>query len=157
MEIRACAGLPHAALAPLVAESRAEGFAFLARLVAEHDAGVARFDGPGECLLGVYDGGALLAIGGVTRDPYDTEPRAGRLRHVYVRADARRRGVGRALVQALEAHARTRFATLALRTDTGAAARFYEALGWTPLPAGGTATHRRVLAGRVPDGVAAPG
>ena len=143
MEIQPCTALPRAALEPLVTESAAEGFRFLRRLVAEYEAGRVCFDQPGERLLIVYADGELIALGGVTVDPYAGDPGTGRIRHVYVRRAFRRRGVGRQLIAALEAHARAHFTTLVLRTDTEAAARFYETLGYERLPPGGTATHRR--------------
>jgi GNAT superfamily N-acetyltransferase len=136
---------PWDALAPLIAESETEGFRFLLPLRADYDAGRVRFDGPGEALLGVYAGDELIAIGGLTIDPYVGDPRTGRVRRVYVRPAHRRRGVGGRLLAALEAAARPHFDVLLLRTDTAAAARFYERLGYAPLAPGGTATHRRVL------------
>ena len=145
MEIRRLLPPPWDALAPLVAESEAEGFRLLRRLRDDYRAGQARFDGPGEVLLGLYDGAALVAVGGLTRDPYSAEPRLGRVRHVYVRRSHRRRGVGRRLMAALEAGAPAAFDALVLRTDTAAAARFYEALGYARLALPGSATHRRAL------------
>jgi hypothetical protein len=49
------------------------------------------------------------------------------------------------LVTTLEQVAGQTYRALVLRTDTPAAARFYEALGYTRLPSGNTATHRREL------------
>jgi GNAT superfamily N-acetyltransferase len=138
--------LPTDALAPLLAASTAEGFRFVERMVREWQDGKARFDGPGELLLAAYHGASIVAIGGLTADPYTNEPALGRLRHLYVRPDARRKKIGERLVQALERAAQETYRALVLRTDTQTAARFYEALGYTPLPAGGTATHRRELA-----------
>src|ERR1700686_1980299 len=89
--------LPVDALAPLLAESTAEGFRFVERLSREWEEGRSRFDKPGELLLAAYDRETLVAIGGLTPDPYSEEPGLGRLRHVYVRADSRRRGIGRRL------------------------------------------------------------
>jgi len=134
------------ALAALLAASTGEGFRFVERLAREWQEGKARFDRPGELLLAAYHGASIVAIGGLTADPYTEEPALGRLRHLYVRPDARRRGIGRRLVQALELAAQQTYRALVLRTDTEAAARFYEALGYMPLPVGGTATHRRELA-----------
>ena len=143
MQIRPLDPLPIDALNPLVDEGTREGFRFPRRLVDEHASGQARFDGVGEVLLGAFEEDELVAVGGVTRDPYGDADDVGRIRHVYVRSAHRRRGVGERLVGALEAHARGHFAALVLRTDTEAAARFYAALGYRALVPGGTATHRR--------------
>ena len=137
--------LPTDALAPLLAASIDEGFHFVERLVREWQEGKECFNRPGELLLAAYHGPSIIAIGGLTADPYSNEPAIGRLRHIYVRPDARHRGMGRRLVQRLERAAERTYRALVLRTDTPTAARFYEALGYTPLPPGGTATHRREL------------
>ena len=146
LSIRSLLPPPWPDLAPLVGESEREGFRFLARLVRELEDGTNRFDAPGEALLGCYRGAELVAVGGLNRDPYSAEPRVGRLRHIYVSPPLRRRRVGRTLVDALVAAARPHFGVLLLRTDTPAAARFYETLGFAAvaLP---YATHRMVLGG----------
>lgn len=54
----------------LEAEAVAEGFRFLTRLVADWKNGANRFDQPGECLLGAFRDGHLIAIGGLSYDPY---------------------------------------------------------------------------------------
>ena len=146
IEIRRLHALPGDALGPLVVASAGEGFLFLERLRREWLEDKKRFDGPGEVLLGAYQGPALVAVGGVTLDPYGGDPTVGRLRHLYVAPEARRQGTGASLVRALEDAARPHFRALVLRTDTEPAARFYEAIGYTRLPSGGTATHRRELA-----------
>jgi len=137
--------LPTNALAALLATSTAEGFRFVERFAREWEDDKARFDGPGQLFLAAYDGATVIAVGGLTPDPYSGDPALGRLRHLYVRPDARHRGIGRRLVQALERAAQGKYRALVLRTDTATAARFYEELGYTPLPPGGTATHRREL------------
>ncbi len=145
LAVRSLLPPPWPELAPLVDESEREGFRFLARLRREFDDGTNRFDAPGEALLGCRRGAQLVAVGGLNRDPWSPEPRAGRLRHLYVRPASRRSGVGRILVDALMAAARPHFGVLLLRTDTAAAARFYEALGFAPVSSP-HATHRMVLA-----------
>ncbi|MBD0318936.1 MAG: GNAT family N-acetyltransferase [Gemmatimonadetes bacterium] len=130
----------------LLAESRREGFRFLDRLHADFESDANRFDAPGEALLGVYRGSALIAVGGLNRDPYVGDARTGRLRHLYVHPELRGKGIGRVLVDALMAEALSHFDVLRLRTDTAAAARFYEALGFVP-ESSPTATHLRVLRG----------
>lgn len=135
---------PWPRIEPLIGESEREGFRFLARLRREYESGSTRFDRTGEVLLGVESGPALVAVGGLTRDPYGADPRTGRLRHLYVSPAHRRRGVGRLLAAALVEAARPHFDVLTLRTDTEAAARFYEALGFAPV-AGSDHTHRLAL------------
>ncbi|MEW5928634.1 MAG: GNAT family N-acetyltransferase [Gemmatimonadota bacterium] len=144
LAIRTLLPPPWADLAPLVEESEREGFGFLVRLRREFLDGGNRFDAPGEALLGCLRGAELVGVGGLNRDPYSPEPRVGRLRHLYVAAAQRRGGVGRMLVAALVEAARPHFDVLQLRTDTEAAARFYEALGFAPV-ASLHATHMLVL------------
>ncbi|MGG7566066.1 GNAT family N-acetyltransferase [Rhodovulum sp. DZ06] len=134
-------------LGALRAAAAAEGFRFLDRLAADWTSGETRFDAPGEALFAAWRGGALVAIGGVTRDPWAgaaPEPsRTGRLRRFYVHPSARRRGVGAALLAELIAAARPHFTRLRLRTDESAAA-FYAALGFAQTAEPG-ATHARPL------------
>lgn len=153
LTIRSLIPPPWPALAPLIEESRREGFRFLGRLRAEFEDGTNRFDAPGEALLGGYRGSKLVAVGGFNRDPYAAEPRVGRLRHLYVSRAFRDTGIGRALVEALVAVSRPHFDVLRLRTDTPAAARFYEASGFTPA-ASPHATHHRLLTNAAPGAAA---
>lgn len=146
LSVRSLLPPPWADLAPLVEESERDGFGFLVRLRREFQDGGNRFDAPGEALLGCWNGPELVGVGGLNRDPYSPEPRVGRLRHLYVGAAHRRCGVGRMLVAALVEAARPHFDVLRLRTDTEAAARFYEALGFAPVSSP-HATHRMVLGG----------
>ena len=128
----------------LARESLQEGFQFGVRW---RDAVRATATAPDDAhafFLGVFDGDALVAVGGVTRDPYVNEPGLGRVRHVYVAASERRRGFGRRLLGALEARARLGYSSLRLRTDTQRAAAFYEALGYSRIE-DADATHRRTL------------
>ncbi|MBZ8141627.1 GNAT family N-acetyltransferase [Rubrivivax gelatinosus] len=76
-----------------------------------------------------YDDGRPVAMG--AHQPLDAATTE--LRRLYVRADARRSGVARAVVAALEAHARAQGFGL-MRLETGwrqlPAMRLYEACGW---------------------------
>ena len=143
--VRALLPPPWPEIEPLIRESEREGFRFLARLRREFEAGSTRFDRAGEVLLGVERDSKLVAVGGLTLDPYEAEPRVGRLRHLYVLPSHRRRGAGRLLVAALVEAARPHFDTLTLRTDTEAAARFYQALGFAPAAGSEHHTHRLAL------------
>jgi ribosomal protein S18 acetylase RimI-like enzyme len=132
-------------LAPLMKASREEGFFFLSRLEHEYLSRQVRFDGAGEMLLGAFQGSAIVGIAGLTRDPYDNDQRTGCVRHVYVLPQCRRRGIGKSLLTDIERHGKTHFTVLVLRTDTLAAANFYQRIGYEQLAPGETATHRRLL------------
>jgi GNAT superfamily N-acetyltransferase len=133
----------------LVAESVREGYRFLARLKADYDDRTQSFEHPSETLLGVYGSGELLGIGALTRDPFADEEGVGRIRRVYIRERARRRGAARLLVRSLLGAAAPHFHTVTLRSVTEDASRLYESLAfdrvidypnvthvWMPPPAG---------------------
>ncbi|ETD37924.1 GNAT family N-acetyltransferase [Pseudomonas chlororaphis] len=131
LAIRQISALPPEILV-LEAEAVAEGFRFLTRLVADWKNGSNRFDQPGECLLGALRDGRLIAIGGLSYDPY-AGPDIGRLRRVYVARAARGQNVGKALVQQLLAYAAQRFRVVRLSTDTPEGAAFYLRCGFQPI------------------------
>ncbi|MCL4249079.1 MAG: GNAT family N-acetyltransferase [Anaerolineae bacterium] len=128
--IRRLRNLDLAPLAPLLTESRAQGFNFIQRLWDDYADGSNRFDQPGARLLAAYEDERMIAIGGIQPDPYLAQGDAGRIRHVYVLDAYRRQGVGRALLAALIDHARGRFTLVTLRTFSAQAAAFYVALGF---------------------------
>jgi GNAT superfamily N-acetyltransferase len=130
VRIKRLTELPRAALAPLLAESVQAGWRFVARLADEWATGVNRFDLPGEVLFGGWAGRHLVGVCGLNVDPYAADPLDGRVRRLYVLAQFRRRGIGRRLVQAVLAAAAGRFVRLRLRTESPAAALFFERLGF---------------------------
>jgi GNAT superfamily N-acetyltransferase len=117
-------------LAPLLAEARRAGFRALDRLVEDWASGANRFEGPGEALFAALDGGRVVGVCGLNKDPYAPGERVGRVRRLYVLAAYRRRGVGRLLVGQAVVRASGGFERLRLRTDSEGAARFYEALAF---------------------------
>jgi len=124
--------------------AEAEGFRFVTRFADECANGSVQLDAPGEYFYGVFENDDLVALGGVTPDPYVGDASVGRVRHVFVRPEFRARGVGRMLVDRLEARAQNRYTRLRLRTDRAAAAAFYERLGYRAI-SNDTATHERAL------------
>lgn len=140
LDVQAFDELPDG-IADLVELSKAEGHDLVERLVDDWRDGSNRFDRIGEVACRVRLGAELVAVGGLNRDPYIDDPKVGRIRHVYVVPEARGAGVGRALVEALVDHARSRFTRVRLRTMTAAAAGFYRALGFEETPEEAESTH----------------
>jgi GNAT superfamily N-acetyltransferase len=125
--------LPATGMEQLHAEAKEEGYDFIDTLVDEWASGTNRFNAPGEILCGHLEGGLLVAVGGLTIDPFPTAPHTGRIRRVYVRAAWRNKGVGRALVSTLVEEARKNFRHVRLRAENASAARLYERMGFTPI------------------------
>jgi GNAT superfamily N-acetyltransferase len=133
--------LPLDLLAILQDESWRTGFRFVQRLIDDWQTGSNRFDRPGERLLAAFVDGRVVGIGGLNIDPYTTDHRSGRLRHLYVLEAHRRQGIGRCLVERLIAEARPHFDRLRLRTNSSGAALFYETVGFQHGVAADTFTH----------------
>jgi GNAT superfamily N-acetyltransferase len=125
--------LPVSGMDALLGEALTEGYDFVETLTKDWASGQNRFDGPGELLLGCFDGDSLIGVGGLNVDPFEGSPRVGRIRRVYVRCAWRNRGVGRALVTALVYESRKHFESVRLRAENADAARLYESMGFVPM------------------------
>jgi len=132
--------LPVAGLEQLHAEAKQSGYDFIDTLVDEWTSGANRFEASGEILCGHFDQGQLVAVGGLTIDPFVGRSDTGRIRRVYVRSSWRDKGIGRALVSTLIEEARKNFHHVRLRAENEDAARLYERMGFTPIDDPG-ATH----------------
>lgn len=145
IQIERVAVLPEAELADHLAESEAEGFRFVRRLIDEWRSARNRFDQPGEAFFTARVDGRLVGFCGLNRDPFASTPDVGRIRRMYLRAEFRRLGIGQLLVQAAVDAARQHFAQLSLRTDSLAASRFYERQGFLPCAGHEHRTHLLVV------------
>ena len=133
-------------LSELVQRARDEGHNHLDRLRDDFAAKRNRFDGDGEALLTVSREGRLVAIGGLNRDPYDSQPDAGRVRRVYVHLDARRLGIASGLMAAVEARAIANgWRRLNLYTGSAEAAGFYARLGYQVVKGRHKISHTKML------------
>jgi GNAT superfamily N-acetyltransferase len=130
----------------LIGSAKAEGFQALTTLARNFQSGTNRFARTGEVLLTLWDGDDLLGVGGLNRDPYFPKHDVGRLRHLYVLPSLRSQGLGRSLVEALEARAQDVFPMLQLFTQSVRAGTFYEALGYQPVQGENKVSHRKALA-----------
>ncbi len=125
----------------LIDESIEEGYRMLRRLRENWDAGVDRFEGPGEILVGAWLDNVPVGICGRNIDPFADDPTAGRVRHLYVARDHRQKGVGKALVRFITEGAPGFFKFLNVRAPPQAY-EFYEHLGFAPVLENSTVTHR---------------
>ena len=123
----------------IVRLSLREEFSAMQRMREDWDSGANRFDGPGEVLFEARVGSRLVGICGLNRDPYARSPAIGRVRHLYVHPDFRRRGIGRLLVSKIIEFASRSFSRLRLRTLR--ADQFYVAIGFCRVVGEPDATH----------------
>jgi GNAT superfamily N-acetyltransferase len=110
-------------------EASAEGYSMLDTIEREWASGETRFNRPGETLVAAYADNRLGGIGGLTHQ--DGTPNALRMRHFYVRAAFRRRGIGRALATVLLDAAAGHAVTVNAAAGSEA---FWESLGFVPAP-----------------------
>lgn len=115
---------------PLRAAAVAEGFSQLERLEAQWESGVQRFERPGEALLAAWLDGALVGVGGITREPTALTAPMLRLRRFYVLPIARRRGAGRTLAMTLICEASEPMITV---NASGGSGPFWIGLGFAPV------------------------
>ena len=132
----------------LAASARHEGFRFVDRLIEDYRSGANTFAKPEEVLIAIRQNGRLVGVGGLNIDPFEGSVNVGRLRRLYVDPNFRGRGVGRALVRALETIAVQHFCTLRLFTDDHDAARFYRSLGYAAVSSDANASHQKLFTDR---------
>lgn len=118
----------------------AEGIGIIDTLIAEWVSGANRFTRPGEVLFVARIDGRLAGTGGLTYD-YNFHD-ALRMRRFYVHPEFRRHGVARALADRVIAEARPHAAWLTCHTGTESGRRFWERMGFVPVP---LATHTHEL------------
>ena len=130
-----------AALDHLVEESLAQQFRFVERLVKEYRSGFNCFNKAGEILITASLKERVIGIAGLNQNPYVDDPEIGRLRHLYVESNWRRRGVGSLLVSQIVKEADRHYQLLTLRTDAVEADQFYQQLGFKTNPIFSHTTH----------------
>lgn len=131
--IRELSDLP-SGIDSLDAAAQAEGYRMLSVLIGEWTAGTNRFNGPGELLMGAFDGDQVIGIAGLNADPHaDGSVRSGRIRRLYVGVGWRGHGVGSGLLATLRHAAEGTFDELAVFTPDESGARFYERCGFEPV------------------------
>ena len=125
----------------LKAESIALNFNMLRRLEENWQRGENRFNAPGEKLLGAFAHGQLVGVCGLNIDPFSQQPRAGRIRHLYIAERHRRQGIGHQLLVSVITHSGSSFDFLNTHAPSTAWS-FYENLGFRPVHDEPRVTHR---------------
>ncbi|EKS6931047.1 MULTISPECIES: GNAT family N-acetyltransferase [Enterobacter] len=125
----------------LKAESIALNFNMLRRLEENWLRGENRFNAPGEKLLGAFLNGKLVGVCGLNRDPFSQQPRAGRIRHLYVSEKCRGLGIGKQLLTVVMADASIWFDFLNTHSPDSAYG-FYNRAGFTLVSDEPRVTHR---------------
>lgn len=125
----------------LKAESIALNFNMLRRLEENWQRGENRFNAPGEKLLGAFAFGQLVGVCGLNVDPFSQQPRAGRIRHLYIGERHRRQGIGHQLLVSVITHSGASFDFLNTHAPSTAWS-FYENLGFRPVYDEPRVTHR---------------
>lgn len=125
----------------LKAESTVLNFNMLRRLEENWERGENRFNAPGEKLLGAFLNGKLVGICGLNRDPFSQQPRAGRIRHLYISESCRGLGIGRQLLAVVMADASVWFDFLNTHAPH-TAWPFYQRAGFTLVADEPRVTHR---------------
>ena len=113
----------------------------LRRLAENWQNGENRFNAPGEKLLGAFAHGQLIGVCGLNIDPFSQQPRAGRIRHLYIAERHRRQGIGHQLLVSVITHSGSSFDFLNTHAPSTAWS-FYENLGFRPVYDEPRVTHR---------------
>lgn len=101
-----------------------------------------RFDRVGEAFFVASIDERMVGMCGLNVDPYADDPSVGRVRRLYVAADARHRGAGSALVAAVIAEARKAFRKVTVRSDEDL---FFRTVGFEQVDWVETVTHQLVF------------
>jgi len=130
--------------AALLSESLHFQFNMLNRLQANWRSGENRFEAEGEKLVGAFCNERLIGVCGLNQDPYSSEPRMGRVRHLYVSYSWRRMNTGRLLLNSIIQDAERCFDSLNTHAPDSAFA-FYERMGFRRTEGRDNVTHRLFL------------
>jgi GNAT superfamily N-acetyltransferase len=115
--------------AELEADAKADGHGHLTRLAAELAKSPAIFHAIIACCLD----GKLAGIGAITDEPALTSQPTWRIRRLYVHRKYRRRGVARAIAEALLQEAAGKVSAVTVHAGNDDAVQFWETIGFRPV------------------------
>ncbi len=131
-------------MAALLKKSQAEGYNLVLRFCENWESASNRFNLPGEAFFGIENEGRFIGMGGRSLDPYLNDPKALRVRHVYLLPEWRQLGIGTELMKRIMDVPPEGFTKLTLRTLHMAARKFYEKIGFQYVGEG-EITHEREI------------
>ena len=114
----------------LAIEAGTEGYDFVQKTIAEWNNGQNNFSQDGEFFFGAFYKGDCIGIGGLNIDPYTLDCKIGRVRHLYVSINYRKRGIGKLILDKIIESAKGSFDKLRLYTENPIAESFYEKNGF---------------------------
>jgi len=125
---RAADTLP-AGFSDLEADAKAGGHAHMTRLATEFTVDRAMF----HAIFACRQDGRLVGIGALTNEPTPTSLPIWRMRRLHVHQHYRRRGVAQRIVNALLQEAAGKVSIVTVHAGNDGAARFWEAIGFSPV------------------------
>lgn len=140
MKIKTINSLPNG-FDELINMSAQEEFDFLSKMKRSWESNENCFNKPGESLYGIFEEKVVIAICGRNIDPYLDDDSVGRVRHLYVNKEYRRRGLARLLVERVIEDGQKYFSSIRLRTHNSQACDFYKSLGFNEVIDDEFATH----------------
>jgi ribosomal protein S18 acetylase RimI-like enzyme len=117
-------------LLELANEAKDEGHDFVQKTIDDWNSGTNDFSKESELLFGVFYKTDCIGIGGLNIDPYTTDRKTGRIRHLYVSNIHRKKGIGKLILNKLIESSKGSFDKLRLYTENSLAISFYENYGF---------------------------
>lgn len=117
-------------LKELALEASNEGHNFVQKTIDDWNNGQNSFSKKNEIFFGVFYDSDCIGIGGLNIDPYTTDRKIGRVRHLYVSKKYRNKGIGKLLLNKIIKSSKGSFEKLRLYTENPIARTFYQNNGF---------------------------
>lgn len=117
-------------LQPLADEASLGGDNFIQKTIDEWVSGKNKFSKEKEFFVAIMIDDKFVACGGLNQDPYVSDNMIGRVRHLYVSKNYRRKGYAKIILNLIIDEAKKVFDLLRLTTHNSDAASLYESIGF---------------------------
>ncbi len=144
--IKKITDIHNAGLDQILTESKKYGYGMIERLITEWESGMTDFSDENEAYFAYEEHGEILGVGGINEEPYLRIKEYGRMRHLYVLKQWRRKGIGKGIVNATIEFAKDHYNLMTLMTPKdGSADAFYESIGFKKCDSLERVSHTLVL------------